>query len=103
MKGDPVPSRYKRLSCAADAANRCTTMSWRDDVMRHVITCRFCGRPIGSAYYEVFDHVGCAPLTVETPSDSVPAEAQEIRQLEKSFRRRQRWLDRHAGKCDFWA
>jgi hypothetical protein len=69
-------------------------------MMRRVITCRFCSRPIGPAYHEVFDHVGCAPFTVEPPSDAVPAEPRGGKRLERQWQRRQRWLDRHTDTRD---
>jgi hypothetical protein len=77
------------------------------------ILCRWCGQPIGSNFYEVFDHINCTTLeaeepapasaaVVETPIAAGDAEPAAIRAIEKRVTRRQRWLDRRRGKGFLW-
>jgi hypothetical protein len=79
-------------------------MSWRADLMRQVIVCQWCGKPIGTNLYEVFDHISCTKLEAPAaPDASGPVGRLDGWQIEKRLNRYQRWADRHSGKGHLWA
>jgi hypothetical protein len=71
-------------------------------MIRTVIICRWCGRPVGPPLYEVFDHVDCTTLEVTTPPEpplaavdlSAAERKQRAWQLEKQLNRIGRQLQR---------
>jgi hypothetical protein len=71
--------------------------------MHETITCRWCGQPIGTNYFEVFDHINCTRLEVAVPPEAAAESTgtmtpEELRrhgwQLEKTLNRTIRTLER---------